>query len=77
MLAVCAPPSPPSLMGHCVLHGFYRFSQFLADICMGLMHFPRFVNALHGFYLFFLIIAGSYGFYEFFLNICCYLYGFS
>ena len=43
-------PSPPALMGHCLLHGFYRFSQFLADVCMGLMHFPRFVNALHGFY---------------------------
>ena len=32
------------------LHGFYRFSQFVADMCMGLMHFPRFVNGLHGFY---------------------------
>ena len=45
-----SPPAPPALMGHCLLHGFYRFSQFLADVCMGLMHFPRFVNALHGFY---------------------------
>ena len=44
-------------MGHCVLHGFYQFSEFFVDICMGFMHFRRFVNVLHGFYRFSLIIA--------------------
>ena len=40
----------PSLIEYCVLHGFYRFSQFVVDICMGLMHFPGVVDVLHGFY---------------------------
>ena len=34
----------------CVLHGFYRFSKFVDDMCMSLMHFQRFLNVLHGFY---------------------------
>ena len=41
-----------ALMEHCVLHGFYRFSIFFVDMCMGLMHFRRFLNVLHWFYRF-------------------------
>ena len=32
-----SPPSP-SLIEHCFLHGFYQFSQFFVDICMGFMY---------------------------------------
>ena len=42
--------------------GFIDFLNLLlicADICMGLMHFPRFVNVLHGFYGISLILAAA------------------
>ena len=52
-----SPPSPPPVIEHCILHGFYQLSYFFVDICMGLMHFRRFLNVLHGFYRFSLIIA--------------------
>ena len=36
-------------MASCYMHGFFQFPEILDDMCMGLMHFRRFINVLLGF----------------------------